>query len=197
MKQTITTWFLRGLVSVAVSVCGQPLFAQATTDVVAQFEERIDTYGKSVQFALSSPAAGSAVVNVSYSLAGNTVPVEVSVNDGQFVTMVDFASTGGWHQNRNTPITVSLTAGDNTIRLTPYTGVGGPRMSHLAWAGSVSAPSSSSSSSTSSSSASSTSSSGGTGEDDKAGATNLWFMLMMALLGGGALLRRQLLAPKL
>ena len=112
MGHKLSKWLMGAAMFFALGVMGQQLFAQQASDyVVDQFEETIDTYGTSTQFKVASATSGSATINVTYALAGGAQPVEVNVNNGQFVTLVSFAATGGWSQWQNTSVTLQLAAG--------------------------------------------------------------------------------------
>jgi hypothetical protein len=83
------------------------------------------------QFMVSASAAGTATLGIRFA-NGTTAgrPANLLVN-GSTVQNPSFAGTGAWSSWQTTTVTVSVTAGSNTIRLNPTTSGGLPNIDHL------------------------------------------------------------------
>ncbi len=87
--------------------------------------------GSYVQCTVSAAEAGSATVTFRYANGSTTNrPLSISVNAAD-VGSVNFPGTGGWPNWAEVSTTVTLNAGDNTIRATATTSDGGPNLDRL------------------------------------------------------------------
>ncbi|MEV4580294.1 carbohydrate-binding protein [Nonomuraea jabiensis] len=88
--------------------------------------------GAAAQFTVNAPAAGSATIAIRYAnggAAGRTA--DVLVNGAVVHAASAFDPTGAWTTWATKTLTVSLNAGDNTIRLSPTTADGLPNIDYL------------------------------------------------------------------
>jgi hypothetical protein len=81
--------------------------------------------GAATQFTVNAPSAGAATVDIRYA-NGNSVgrPADVNVNGTVAQGGLAFDSTGAWNAWATRSVSVSLNAGNNTIRLAATTGGG-------------------------------------------------------------------------
>lgn len=83
------------------------------------------------QFTVNAAAAGTATVGVRFANGTTTArPANVVVN-GATVQTPSFSGTGAWTTWSTTTLSVSLSAGSNTIRLNPTTSAGLPNIDYL------------------------------------------------------------------
>ncbi|RVX43885.1 lysophospholipase L1-like esterase [Nonomuraea polychroma] len=88
--------------------------------------------GAAAQFTVTAPAAGAATVNIRYANGGTSSrPADVLVNGAVAHAGSAFDPTGAWTSWVTKTLTVSLNAGDNTIRLNPTTAGGLPNLDYL------------------------------------------------------------------
>ncbi|MFE9438530.1 carbohydrate-binding protein [Streptomyces sp. NPDC006602] len=87
--------------------------------------------GAYAQFTVNASAAGTATLNIRFA-NGTTAarPASLTVN-GSAATSVSFESTGTWGAWTTKTLTVQLTAGSNTIRLSPTAAAGLPNIDYL------------------------------------------------------------------
>ncbi len=87
--------------------------------------------GSSAEFAVDAAAAGERQMTLRFANGTTTDrPMDLTVN-GAAVRSVSFPGTGAWTAWVETTVTVSLTAGPNTIRLTSSTANGGPNLDRI------------------------------------------------------------------
>jgi hypothetical protein len=88
--------------------------------------------GAYAQFTVNASAAGTATLGVRFAggAGGAARPANVIVN-GTTVGTVSFEPTGAWTTWVTKPVTVSLNAGNNTIRLYPTTSAGLPNVDYV------------------------------------------------------------------
>ncbi|WP_107091726.1 carbohydrate-binding protein [Streptomyces sp. MMG1533] len=87
--------------------------------------------GAYVQFTVNASAAGTATLNVRFANGTTTArPASLTVN-GSAATSVSFESTGTWGTWTTKTLTVPVTAGTNTIRLSPTAATGLPNLDYL------------------------------------------------------------------
>jgi pectate lyase len=87
--------------------------------------------GGSAQFTVNAPAAGTATVGVRFANGTATArPADLVVN-GATVQSVSFEGTGAWSTWVTKALTVSVNAGNTTIRLTPSTSAGLPNIDYV------------------------------------------------------------------
>jgi hypothetical protein len=77
-----------------------------------------------------APSAGAYTLSFRYALAGSPRPCEVKVN-GVSAGNTSFVTTNNWANWVVENKTVTLAAGNNTIRLTAATSTGGPNVDKL------------------------------------------------------------------
>ncbi|MGS2648268.1 rhamnogalacturonan lyase family protein [Streptosporangium sp. G12] len=88
--------------------------------------------GAAAQFTVTAPAAGTATINIRYANGGTSNrPADVLVNGTVAHTGSAFDPTGAWTTWITKTLTVSLNAGDNTIRLNPTTAGGLANIDYL------------------------------------------------------------------
>jgi pectate lyase len=87
--------------------------------------------GAFAQFTVNASASGTATVGVRFANGTTTArPANLIVN-GSTVQTPSFAGTGAWSTWATTTLTVSVNAGNNTIRLNPTTASGLPNIDFL------------------------------------------------------------------
>jgi endoglucanase len=88
--------------------------------------------GSYVEWAVPSSSARQAGLTVRYA-NGTSLdrPMDVSVNGARVAAGHGFGATGAWTTWRETSLTVPLTAGTNTIRLTSAGPNGGPNLDRI------------------------------------------------------------------
>jgi glucose/arabinose dehydrogenase len=74
--------------------------------------------GQSIEWTINSAAAGSRTLTFRYSLRKDTRPLQVSVNGVVVNPGLSFPGTKNWTDWRTVSVTVTLNAGNNTIRVT-------------------------------------------------------------------------------
>jgi hypothetical protein len=87
--------------------------------------------GASAQFTVNAPAAGTATLVVRFANGGTTARPAGLVVNGTTVQTPSFEATGAWSTWTTKTLTVTLTAGSNTIRLSPTTSAGLPNIDSL------------------------------------------------------------------
>jgi alpha-L-fucosidase len=88
--------------------------------------------GAYVEWSVSSTAARNAAVTIRYANGGTTDrPMDVSVNGSAVQAGRSFGPTGAWTTWTGSTLTVPLTAGANTIRVTATSAGGAPNLDHL------------------------------------------------------------------
>jgi hypothetical protein len=88
--------------------------------------------GAAAQFTVSAPAAGAATIAIRYANGGTASrPADVLVNGTLAHPATAFDPTGAWTTWATKTLTVTLNAGDNTIRLNPTTADGLPNIDYL------------------------------------------------------------------
>jgi lysophospholipase L1-like esterase len=88
--------------------------------------------GAAAQFTVSAPAAGAATIAIRYANGGTAGrPADVLVNGTLAHAATAFDPTGAWTTWVTKTLTVTLNAGDNTIRLNPTTADGLPNIDYL------------------------------------------------------------------
>ncbi|WP_338698597.1 carbohydrate-binding protein [Streptomyces sp. Q6] len=83
------------------------------------------------QFTVTAPASGTATVAVRFANGTTTARPATVVVNGSTVTTASFEGTGAWTTWSTKTITVPVTAGSNTVRLTPTTANGLPNVDSL------------------------------------------------------------------
>jgi pectate lyase len=83
------------------------------------------------QFTVNAAAAGTATVGVRFANGTTTARPAALVVNGTTVQTPSFAGTGAWTNWTTTTVSVSVNAGNNTIRLNPTTAAGLPNVDHL------------------------------------------------------------------
>lgn len=87
--------------------------------------------GAAAQFTVSAAAAGAATVVVRFANGTTTNrPADIAVN-GSTVQSSPFAGTGAWSTWASLSLTVTLPAGNSTIRLNPTTAAGLPNVDYV------------------------------------------------------------------
>ncbi|PWK36118.1 rhamnogalacturonan lyase family protein [Actinoplanes xinjiangensis] len=87
--------------------------------------------GAAVQFSVTAATAGTATIGFRYANGGSASrPADVLVN-GNPIRSADFASTGAWTTWATTTLAVPVTAGANTVRLSPTTATGLANIDYL------------------------------------------------------------------
>ncbi|MFI9586764.1 carbohydrate-binding protein [Streptomyces sp. NPDC052236] len=87
--------------------------------------------GAYAQFTVNAPTAGTATLKVGFANGATTArPANVTVN-GSAAPSASFESTGTWGTWVTQTLTVPVTAGSNTIRLSPTTSAGLPNVDYL------------------------------------------------------------------
>jgi hypothetical protein len=87
--------------------------------------------GAYVQFTVTAPASGTATLNVRFANGTTTArPATVTVN-GSTATTASFESTSTWGAWTTKTLTVPVSSGSNTIRLSPTASVGLPNIDYL------------------------------------------------------------------
>ncbi|WP_394813946.1 non-reducing end alpha-L-arabinofuranosidase family hydrolase [Streptomyces litchfieldiae] len=87
--------------------------------------------GAHAQFTVNAPAAGTATLGIRFSNGATTArPASVIVN-GQTVQTLSFEGSGAWSTWTTKTLTVQLSAGSNTIRVSPTSATGLPNIDHL------------------------------------------------------------------
>ncbi|WP_329314847.1 carbohydrate-binding protein [Streptomyces sp. NBC_01262] len=87
--------------------------------------------GAYAQFTVTAAAAGTATLNVRFANGTTTArPADVTVN-GTTAASASFEATGAWSTWVTKTLTVPVSAGSNTIRLSPTTAVGLPNVDYL------------------------------------------------------------------
>lgn len=87
--------------------------------------------GAYAQFTVNAPEAGTATLGVRFANGASSArPANLVVN-GATVATVSFEPTGAWTTWSTKTLTVSLNAGNNTIRLDPTTAIGLPNVDYL------------------------------------------------------------------
>ncbi|MET9372662.1 carbohydrate-binding protein [Streptomyces sp. NPDC003035] len=87
--------------------------------------------GASAQFTVNAPAAGTATLAVRFANGGTAARPAGLVVNGSTVQTPSFEATGAWSTWATKTLTVTLTAGSNTIRLSPTTSAGLPNIDSL------------------------------------------------------------------
>ncbi|MEU4536529.1 SGNH/GDSL hydrolase family protein [Streptosporangium sp. NPDC023825] len=88
--------------------------------------------GAAAQFTVTAPAAGAATIAIRYANGGTSNrPADVLVNGTVAHAGSAFDPTGAWTTWVTKTLTVSLNAGDNTIRLNPTTAAGLANIDYL------------------------------------------------------------------
>ncbi|MFI7635893.1 carbohydrate-binding protein [Nonomuraea sp. NPDC049400] len=88
--------------------------------------------GAAAQFTVTAPAAGTATIAIRYANGGTAGrPADVLINGTVAHAGAAFDPTGAWTTWLTKTLTVSLNAGDNTIRLNPTTADGLPNIDYL------------------------------------------------------------------
>jgi hypothetical protein len=96
------------------------------------FVDFTNATGGFIQWTVTAPAAGTANVAIRYANGTTTNrPMNVSVNGTVVVTNRAFNGTGSWDTWQTVTVSVPLTAGTNTIRVTATTSNGGPNVDYL------------------------------------------------------------------
>jgi unsaturated rhamnogalacturonyl hydrolase len=97
--------------------------------------------GSYVEFTVTAAAAQNATLTFRYANGTSANrPLTVTVNGTAAASDVAFAGTGSWTTWQTKNVTVSLAAGDNTIRATATTANGGPNLDSLSVDGATSEP---------------------------------------------------------
>jgi len=87
--------------------------------------------GSYTQWIVSAPAAGTYAVTIRYSNGTTTDrPADIAVN-GMVVATRSFAPTANWDTWADVPLTVTLAAGSNTIRVTGTTATGPANLDYV------------------------------------------------------------------
>ncbi|TLS39693.1 carbohydrate-binding protein [Streptomyces montanus] len=87
--------------------------------------------GAYAQFTVNAPASGTATLKIRFANGTTTArPANVTVN-GSAATSASFEGTGAWGTWATKTITVPVTSGSNTIRLSPTTSAGLPNIDYL------------------------------------------------------------------
>ncbi|MGV9881501.1 carbohydrate-binding protein [Streptomyces sp. NPDC003006] len=87
--------------------------------------------GAHIQVAVDAPEAGTATLKVRFANGTGTArPANVTVN-GSTAASASFEGTGAWGTWVTKTLTVPVTSGSNTIRLTPTTSAGLPNVDYL------------------------------------------------------------------
>jgi hypothetical protein len=90
-----------------------------------------NTVGAAAQFAVNATTSGTATISVRFANGATTArPADVIVN-GSTAQSTSFGSTGAWPTWATKTMTVSLSSGSNTIRLSPTGSAGLPNIDHL------------------------------------------------------------------
>lgn len=98
----------------------------------AGFVNTANAAGAYVEWSVSSTAARSAAVTIRYANGGTADrPMDVSVNGNAVQAGRTFGPTGAWTTWTGSTLTVPLTAGANTIRVTATSAGGAPNLDHL------------------------------------------------------------------
>jgi hypothetical protein len=88
--------------------------------------------GSYAQFTVTPQAAGTAALGIRFANGTTGARSANVVVNGVTVGTVSFEPTGAWSTWVTKPLTVSLNAGSNTVRLDPTTTAGLPNVDHLA-----------------------------------------------------------------
>jgi chitinase len=100
------------------------------------FVDYTNVTGSYVQFAVDAVAAGPAQLTFRYANGTTTDrPMDVTVNGTVAASGVSFPATANWDTWATRTVTVTLTAGTNTVRATATTANGGPNLDSLALGG--------------------------------------------------------------
>jgi hypothetical protein len=83
------------------------------------------------QFTVSAPASGTATLSVRFANGTTTARAANIIVNGSTVSSVSFESTGTWTGWTTKTLTVPLTAGSNTVRLSPTSANGLPNVDYL------------------------------------------------------------------
>jgi rhamnogalacturonan endolyase len=87
--------------------------------------------GAAVQFSVTAATAGTATISFRYANGGSAGrPADVLVN-GNTIRRADFAPTGAWATWATTTLAVPVTAGANTVRVSPTTATGLANIDYL------------------------------------------------------------------
>jgi hypothetical protein len=87
--------------------------------------------GAYAQFTVTAATAGTATLNVRFANGTTTArPADVTVN-GSAATSASFEATGAWSTWATKTLTVPVSAGSNTIRLSPTASAGLPNVDYL------------------------------------------------------------------
>lgn len=87
--------------------------------------------GAAVQFTVDAPGSGTAMIGVRFANGStSTRPADVLVNGGA-VQSTSFESTGAWASWATKTLTVQVSSGSNTIRLSPTSSSGLPNVDYL------------------------------------------------------------------
>ncbi|KAB8185160.1 carbohydrate-binding protein, partial [Nonomuraea phyllanthi] len=88
--------------------------------------------GAAAQFTVTAPAAGTATIAIRYANGTTTDrPADVLVNGSVAHAASGFEPTGAWTTWVTRTLTITVNAGDNTIRLNPTTANGLPNVDYL------------------------------------------------------------------
>jgi len=96
------------------------------------FVNNTNEIGSFVEWAVSSPTAGSTTAVIRFA-NGTTVdrPMDITVNGVIVASGRSFPGNSNWDSWQTSTLTVTLTAGSNTIRATGSTANGGPNLDNL------------------------------------------------------------------
>jgi hypothetical protein len=114
-------------------VCQGTIDANQTGYSGSGFCNGTNAVGAYAQFTVNASAAGTATLGIRFAngaSGGAARPANVIVN-GTTVGTVSFETTGAWTTWVTKTATVSLNAGNNTVRLEPTTSAGLPNLDYL------------------------------------------------------------------
>jgi hexosaminidase len=91
-----------------------------------------NTPGSFVQWSVTAPSAGPATATIRFANGTSTNrPMDIRVNGAVVATGVAFGGTGSWDTWQSRTLTLTLNAGQNTVRATATTASGGPNVDYL------------------------------------------------------------------
>jgi hypothetical protein len=96
------------------------------------FADYNNVSGSYVQWSVTAASAGPATVTIRFANGGTTSrPMDIRVNGTVAAAGVAFGGTGNWNTWQDRTLTLTLSAGPNTIRATATTANGGPNVDYL------------------------------------------------------------------